>query len=576
VDIDRRPLEEVLARLQAQPPPVIQEVVAGLDAWMLDRRREQRPEADWQRLVQLSNLLLDRGERGRELRLLLSSGQLRREIIVDGLSRILLPFAELCQPARERLRGLWRLHELAAELNPAQEPVLNVVTLAQALAEAGDGQAAERLLRSSLAARPDQVVLLKGMGRLLTEHRPTRLAEAIECYRAVRAVRPHMGIALAESLVQAGRPVEGEAILHELIRTQSDNAEVHFYLGTALYKQAKLVEAEAAYRKAIALRPDYAEAHNNLGTTRLTQNRPKEAEAAYRKAIALRPDYAEAYNNLGNALFDQKKVEAAVAAFGKAIALKPGYAAPHFNLGLSLRDQKRYAEAEVAFRKAIALRPEDADAHTLLGAVLHDQKRIGEAEASFRRATALKPDHARAVASLRMAERLVGLDQKLTAVLAGKDQPRDAQERVELAQFCASYRHRYVAAVALLDDAFVAAPKLAADLKESNRYNAACYAALAAAGKGQDAGKLDDMQRARLRQQALAWLHADLDAYTALAGKADGRQLARQKMTRWLKDDDLAGVRDRMALAALTAAERKQWSRLWGEVANLREKTRDR
>jgi hypothetical protein len=40
------------------------------------------------------------------------------------------------------------------------------------------------------------------------------------------------------------------------------------------------------------------------------------------------------------------------------------------------------------------------------------------------------------------------------------------------------------------------------------RYNAACCAALAAGGQGKDADKLDDKERARLREQACDWLRA--------------------------------------------------------------------
>src|SRR5262249_41378486 len=39
LDLDRMPLEEVLKRVQAQPPPVVEEVIAGLEAWMLQRRQ---------------------------------------------------------------------------------------------------------------------------------------------------------------------------------------------------------------------------------------------------------------------------------------------------------------------------------------------------------------------------------------------------------------------------------------------------------------------------------------------------------------------------------------------------------
>ena len=57
-----------------------------------------------------------------------------------------------------------------------------------------DTREAERVLRSSLAARPDQVVLLEALGKLLAGQK--RWGEAIECYRAARALQPRLGVAL--------------------------------------------------------------------------------------------------------------------------------------------------------------------------------------------------------------------------------------------------------------------------------------------------------------------------------------------------------------------------------------------
>jgi hypothetical protein len=68
-------------------------------------------------------------------------------------------------------------------------------------------------------------------------------------------------------------------------------------------------------------------------------------------------------------------------------------------------------------------------------------------------------------------------------------------------------------------EAFADDPKLADDLRTRHRYNAACSAALAGCGQGADADKPDDQERARLRQQALAWLRADPAAWCQLLEK---------------------------------------------------------
>jgi hypothetical protein len=77
--------------------------------------------------------------------------------------------------------------------------------------------------------------------------------------------------------------------------------------------------------------------------------------------------------------------------------------------------------------------------------------------------------------------------------------------------------------------------------------------------------KADAEERARLRGQALSWLRADLAAWAKVADRA----LVRRILAHWQQDPDLAGVRDRQALAALPAEERAEWDKLWAEVADL-------
>ncbi|HKB36401.1 MAG TPA: hypothetical protein VKD72_08110, partial [Gemmataceae bacterium] len=62
-------------------------------------------------------------------------------------------------------------------------------------------------------------------------------------------------------------------------------------------------------------------------------------------------------------------------------------------------------------------------------------------------------------------------------------------------------------------------------------------------------------------------------AYTRLAEKADAREAVRQRLTYWLKDTDLASVRDEKALAALPEAQRNEWQKLWADVAALLKQT---
>jgi hypothetical protein len=175
---------------------------------------------------------------------------------------------------------------------------------------------------------------------------------------------------------------------------------------------------------------------------------------------------------------------------------------------------------------------------------------------------------------VRRCERLVELDGKLPAILSGQKQPADAAERLALASLCQlPCKKLHAAALRFFREAFAEKPQLLDDLNVQHRYNAACAAALTGCGQGEDADKLDDKERARLSQQALDWLRADLKAYRQLMEKSAGKAgpAVAQRMQHWLQDEDFAGVHGPEALDRLPEAERQEWQKLWQEVEALRQ-----
>jgi tetratricopeptide (TPR) repeat protein len=431
---------------------------------------------------------------------------------------------------------------------------------------------AEGAYRKAISIKPDNAVAYCNLGLAL--HNQKKPAEAEAAYRRAIELKPNYALAYSDlglALLDQNKPAVAEAAYRRAIALKLDRAEAYYGLGNALRSQKKFAEAEAAFRKAIALQPDFAEAHHNLGAALRSQKRPAEAEAAFRRAIALKPDYAGAHYMLGNSLRDQRKPKEAEAAYRQAIALKLDRAEAYYGLGNALLDQKKFAEAEAAYRKAIELRPDYAGAHNNLGNTLREQKRLAEALAAFRKADQLLPNHPLIHKNLRLTERWLELDKQLPVLLAGKDKPRGPQHQIELALFCLHYKIHNRAAAGFFADAFRADPKLADDPNTGHRYNAACVAALAAAGKGKDAATLDEKERARLRRLALDWLRADLAVYTRDAAIPARRQVIGQRLAHWQQDADFAGVRGD-ALGKLPKAERQEWQKLWQEVEALRQR----
>jgi len=279
--------------------------------------------------------------------------------------------------------------------------------------------------------------------------------------------------------------------------------------------------------------------------------------------------------NLGLSLYGQKRYGEAGAALRTAIRLKPDFGAAYNHLGDALYCEKKLDQAETAYRKAIELLPTGAYAYNGLGNVLRDLKKLSEALAAYRTANKLLPKEPVIGANLRQTEQWIEFDKKSARVLSGEEIINDAQEQLEFALYCGLYLRAYRAAAKIFAAAFAVEPKLAEDPTNHWRLNAACCAALAAAGRGIDAAQLVEVERAELRKQALAWLRADLASWGKLLSDNWDRNkwLVRERMQYWQESSDLANVRDPDMLAKSPADEQERWKRFWADVEALRKQT---
>jgi hypothetical protein len=90
------------------------------------------------------------------------------------------------------------------------------------------------------------------------------------------------------------------------------------------------------------------------------------------------------------------------------------------------------------------------------------------------------------------------------------------------------------------------------------------------------AAALDGAERARLRQQALDWLRANLAVRTNQldSGTPASRDSVSRALRPWQQDPDLAGIRNPEALAQLPEDERKVLEALWNEVQAVLDRAR--
>jgi tetratricopeptide (TPR) repeat protein len=447
-------------------------------------------------------------------------------------------------------------------------------------------------------------------------HGKGQVDEAIACFHKAIDLDPklpHPHNSLGAMLAGKGQMDEAIACIRKAIELDPKYAPAHLSLGNARRALGQVDEAIACYQKAIDLAPKYADAYNLLGAILCDKKRDYDgAITCFQKAITLDPNLANAHANLGNALAGKGQVDEAIASFQKAIAFDPNIPLAHIGLGAILCQNKGdYDGAIACFHKAIALNPMVAQAHNGLGNALYGKGQLNDAIACFRKAIALEPElagsycnlglalgrkgqvdeaitcfkkaislepnYAQARTLLASAERFVASRDKVTAFRNGTYTPAMTSEFLDLARWCQVTKLHHTAA-RLYTAVFAADPGLADGLKLGHRYRAACQAALAAAGQGGDAATLDEKERTRLRQQALAWLHADLALWAKQLGTGQpiDRGAVQQTLKHWQQDTDLAGLRSATALAKLPAEEQQAWTLLWADVAALLKKAEEK
>jgi tetratricopeptide (TPR) repeat protein len=238
------------------------------------------------------------------------------------------------------------------------------------------------------------------------------------------------------------------------------------------------------------------------------------------------------------------------------------------------QDEARLKEAIDHYRLAVRLDPQFDLAHGALGQALLARREFTEAEAETRRCLDLLPEgeknlRANLEGQLLRCQSLRALEGRLPGVVRGTDNPATG-DCLDLAELCFVKKH-FATAARLYARGLAGTPHLAEDLRAGHRFNAARAAALAAAGRGDDATGLGEPEREGLRKQARDWLRLDLAAWAKKVdtGEAADRVQARKTLSAWPDDPDLAGLRNAGRLERLPPADRQECRALWREVAAL-------
>jgi serine/threonine-protein kinase len=410
---------------------------------------------------------------------------------------------------------------------------------------------------------------------------------------------------------------------------QRDLAASHGNIGNLQWHSGYSDQALESFAKALAncerlarenpsvtqFQSHLASSHSNIGVLQESTGQTDQASESYSKALAIRerlvlenPSVTEfqnalaaSHNNIGTLQWETGQSDRALQSLAKALAIferlarnypkSPDYAS---NLGTSLNAMakidlgaKRFQQARDRLQRAISWQNKALAANprhptyrqflrnhlTNLIEAANGLGNDNEARAAQRELDELAPNDPATAA----------VDQRLAAVVRG-EAPKDNPERLQLA-YRAYEKKLYAASMRLCGQALEADAKLADDPSKSHRYNAACAAARAAASgtgtpdrketSGRTEKPLTDADRANFRNQARAWLEAELKTWSGLLQSAKShkqRQAIAGALEHWRADTDLASVRDTHALDSLPEGERAMWKTLWAEMDRLLKK----
>ncbi len=205
-----------------------------------------------------------------------------------------------------------------------------------------------------------------------------------------------------------------------------DDAEVHNFIGLALYRQGETGKAIRYFSKALQLDSLYYQAANNLGYMYFLEKRYPEAEKSFLRALDVYGEYEAAQKNLqlvreimGGSLdirafelseqaAEKEDYSEQIPVYQRALNLDPGYAKAHNNLAVALYFEGRNDSASFHLEQALRIDPDYPEALHNMGYLYKIAGDYDPAIRFFIRALSLKPRYVIALQNLGETYYLAG------------------------------------------------------------------------------------------------------------------------------------------------------------------------
>ncbi len=278
------------------------------------------------------------------------------------------------------------------------------ISSTELMAWLASGISSSRLVRivqqSGIAGIPgkDEIQQLESAGaeanlvEVLTTSRPSA-APVSSTSKDESAEIPSL-LVQAAAAARAQQFHQAELDFRQLLKSDPENAALHFGLGTMLRQQERWDDAYEEIALSVRLMPDFPENHNALAYIFFRLDDGPNAIAEARTALSMDPRNAEGYQMLGLGLYSAEQYGAAAHALMESLARDLGNSDTYYDLGIVLHADKNPAGAILAYRHAIKLNPAFWQARSNLALILHEENNFDEAIAEYQEAKRLAPEEA--------------------------------------------------------------------------------------------------------------------------------------------------------------------------------------
>ena len=269
------------------------------------------------------------------------------------------------------------------------------ITLGETLVATGRSRQAIDVFRRSLAAQPDRVEALLGLGRACAKVGDRSAAEA--ALRQAVALQPSFATEnqLGAFYADAGHWDKAADQFRKTVRLWPDSPRALNNLGGVLINACDAAGAMETFRKALAVAPNDPSVASNLGLTQLWTGHFAEAVASLERAVQRSPNDYQVWSNLGDGYRGAAQPERANQAYERSIALAreqlrvdPKDAQALAAVATGLARTGHTAQASLEMQKALALDESDPNLLSDAAIVSALDKRTSDALAWMRKAVA--------------------------------------------------------------------------------------------------------------------------------------------------------------------------------------------